>query len=88
MGLIIPLMIILILISIGCFSESKSERRVLKLILSLIISFYLPFICYVVANVMGSFGFYDGIIIVLYFGLPVIAYAIFQLLIYQIKIFE
>ncbi|MBM6617984.1 hypothetical protein [Bacillus suaedaesalsae] len=85
------LMGLLVLISVGCFLEGKAvERRGVKLILSLSLSILIPFLMTGSLQGLVSEGMIQGVLIyvVIHSVIPVISFFIFQLLLYQIKLFE
>lgn len=83
------LIIILLIICIACFMESKKERKGLRLILSITLALMVPIIMegtfhsLVSANVMVGTPLF-----ILYFALPIVSFAIFQLLFYDIRMLE
>jgi hypothetical protein len=87
----IILFIVLALISIGCFWEGKgAERRGLKLTLSLLLSAQLPVILEGSLEGLVLTDKLDGLFMyfLLYAFLPSIIFAIIQLLLYKIQLFN
>lgn len=82
---------LLSLISFGCFLEGKLvERRGLKLVLSLLLSLLLPFIMTGSMEALIVSGMFQGFLLylVLHTVIPTITFFIFQLLLYNIKLFD
>lgn len=82
------LVIILIIISLACFSESKIQRKGVRLVLSITLAIMIPFI---MAGCMYSLAQAEVIegtpLIILYFALPIVSFVTFQLLLYDIRLF-
>lgn len=84
----IILLIILLLITIGCFSEGKTERKEVKITLSIALSFMLSIIMEASAHSLVNNGIIEGLLlIILYYALPIIFFLSFQLLLYEIRIY-
>ncbi|MCA1029610.1 hypothetical protein LCL95_01030 [Bacillus timonensis] len=85
----IILVLILLVISTGCYMESKSKRKGMKYGLSLTLSVIFPLI------VEGSFSrlvedemLQGTFYIISYISLPTIAFFLFQLLLHEIRLFH
>ncbi len=83
------LIIILLLISVGCFFEGENERKGLKLILSIDLAIMLSLFMEGTAQSLVASGTLEGtFLIILYYSLPIISFSAFNLLLYGIKIFD
>lgn len=87
--MIIILMFLLEFISIACFFEGKTERKGLKMILSTALAITLPLIMNAAMYSLSEHSsLRDMPLLFLYYALPIIMFTTFQLLLFEIKIFE
>lgn len=83
------LIAILILISIACFWEGKTERKGLKIILSIALALMISLIMEATVYSIVASGKLEGLpLIIAYYALPIISFSAFQLLLYDIKVLD
>ncbi len=87
--MLIILLCLLLFISIACLFPSESERKGLKFLLSVALAFFLALVMEGTIHSLLAAQIMEGMILgVAYFGLPIIIFSTFQLLIYDIKFFH
>lgn len=87
--LFILLLLILALISLACFSESKVPRKGSKLFLSVGAAMILSVLMEAVTYMFVERHLMEGLIVVIvYFLMPLIAFIPAQLLLFDIKLFH
>lgn len=85
----ILLLLILALISLACFSESKLPRKGLKLLLSFGVAMILSVLMETVTYMFVERHLLEGLIVVmLYFLIPLITFFPAQLLLFDIRLFH
>ena len=85
---IITLIIILLIISVAAYKEGNSERKGLRFILSIMLAIMLSLVMEGTLHSLVLAEVLDGtLLIVLYFTLPILSFFIFQLLLFDIKMF-
>ena len=85
----ILLLLILALISLACFSESKLPRKGLKLLLSFGVAMILSVLMKTVTYMFVERHLLEGLIVVmLYFLIPLITFFPAQLLLFDIRLFH
>ncbi|TFE00090.1 hypothetical protein [Jeotgalibacillus sp. R-1-5s-1] len=81
------LIIILLIISIACFWESKADRKGLRVTLSVTLALMLTLFMESTAHSLVETQMMEGpILLTLYFLLPVVSFAAFQILFYDIRL--
>ncbi|GGM43757.1 hypothetical protein GCM10011351_32180 [Paraliobacillus quinghaiensis] len=83
------LSIFLLLISFSCFWESKKERKGLRVTLSITLALMLSMLMEGAAHSLVEAQVMEGpLLITLYFVLPIVSFAIFQVLFYDIRMMD
>ncbi|KGX85613.1 hypothetical protein [Pontibacillus marinus] len=87
--MIFILLVILLFICIGCYIEGKTERKGLKLVLSISLAIMLSFMMEATLHSLVENEIMEGMLaLISYYALPIITFGIFQLLLYEIRMFE
>lgn len=85
----ILLIILLVIISFACFSESKKDRKSVRLLLSITLALLLAFVIEGSAHSLIQAEVIEGApLIILYYALPTISFTAFQLLLYDIRLMD
>lgn len=83
------LLLILALISLACYSESKVPRKGLKLLLSIGTAMSLSVLMEAVAYMFVERHLLDGLIVVVFYVLiPLITFIPAQLLLFDVRVFH
>lgn len=83
------LLLMLVLISLACFSESKVLRKRLKLLLSFGLAITFSILMETVTYMFVERHLLEGLIVgVLYFFIPLITFLPAQLLLFDIRLFQ
>ncbi|QOR64714.1 hypothetical protein IM538_12645 [Cytobacillus suaedae] len=79
---------LLVIISIACFVEGNSDRKGLKLTLSISLALFLSFITEASGLILFVDNFSSLPLMLVYYSLPLLSFSAFQLLLYDIRLFD
>ncbi|UCZ55077.1 hypothetical protein LGQ02_10270 [Bacillus shivajii] len=83
------LMVILIIVSVGCSGDARTERNGLKLSFSIASAIMLSLVMEATAHGLEASGTLEGMYVtVIYFILPIITFSMFQLLLYDLTVHQ